>query len=90
MTEFGATGFGATGRLIDLSPHGCCLGLSRTGDYRPGQFIRLGLPGEAEPVHAIVRWTDAERMGAEFTRQLGTDRLDAILSGTHAAMIALV
>jgi hypothetical protein len=79
-----------TVRLVDLSTHGCCLGFAATADYRPGQFIRLGFPGEAEPVRAIVRWTKGQRVGAEFTRGLSTDRIDAILGEDRHPMVGLL
>jgi hypothetical protein len=77
-------------RLVDLSTHGCCLGFAAVSDYRPGQFIRLGLPGEAEPMRAIVRWIEDRRVGAEFTRGLAPDRIEAILAEERQPMIGLL
>lgn len=77
-------------RLVDLSAHGCCIGFVHKADYRPGQFIRLGLPGEAEAVRAIVRWVEDLRIGAEFTRSLPTDRIDRILGESRNPMVALI
>ncbi|WP_051280604.1 PilZ domain-containing protein [Novosphingobium acidiphilum] len=79
-----------TVRLVDLSTHGCCLGFTATADYRPGQFIRLGFPGEAEAIRAIVRWTEGQRVGAEFTRGLPSDRIDAILGEERHPMVGLL
>jgi hypothetical protein len=77
-------------RLVDLSAHGCCIGFARKADFRPGQFIRLGLPGEAEAVRAIVRWVEDLRIGAEFTRSLPSDRIDRILGESRNPMVALI
>jgi hypothetical protein len=77
-------------RLVDLSTHGCCLGLASVADYRPGQFIRLGFPGESEPMRAIVRWIEDRRIGAEFTRGLAPDRIEAILSEERQPVIGLL
>jgi hypothetical protein len=77
-------------RLVDLSTHGCCLGFAGRADYRPGQFIRLGFPGSADPVRAIVRWTEECRIGAEFTQGLPADRIEAILSGDRQPLIGLL
>jgi hypothetical protein len=79
-----------TVRLVDLSIHGCCLGFSAPTDYRPGQFIRLGFPGEAEPIRAIVRWTDGPRIGAEFTRSLPGHRIEVILSEERQPLVSLL
>jgi hypothetical protein len=77
-------------RLVDLSTHGCCLGFATTADYRPGQFIRLGFPGEVEAIRAIVRWTEGLRIGAEFTRGLPTQRIEAILGEDRNPMVGLL
>ncbi len=66
-------------RLVDLSLHGCCVGFARKVGYRPGQFIRLGFPGEREGVRAIVRWVEGSRIGVEFTHGLTSARMEAIL-----------
>jgi hypothetical protein len=77
-------------RLVDLSTHGCCLGFATTADYRPGQFIRLGFPGEIEAIRAIVRWTEGLRVGAEFTRGLPSHRIEAILGEDRNPMVGLL
>ena len=77
-------------RLVDLSTHGCCLGFATTADYRPGQFIRVGFPGEIEAIRAIVRWTEGLRVGAEFTRGLPSQRIEAILGEDRNPMVGLL
>ena len=79
-----------TVRLVDLSIHGCCLGFASQTDYRPGQFIRLGFPGEGEPIRAIVRWTDGPRVGAEFTRSLSGSRIEGILNEHRQPLVSLL
>lgn len=79
-----------TVRLIDLSANGCCIGFTAKTDYRPGQFIRLGFPGEGEAVSAIVRWTEGLRVGAEFTRSLPSHRIDAILNEDRNPLVGLL
>jgi hypothetical protein len=77
-------------RLVDLSTHGCCLGFAKSADYRPGQFIRLGFPGDTEAVRAIVRWTEGLRIGAEFTRGLNSERIEAIIGADNNPMVGLL
>jgi hypothetical protein len=79
-----------TVRLVDLSTHGCCLGFAVATDYRPGQFIRLGFPGEAEAIRAIVRWTEGLRVGAEFTRGLASNRIEEILGEERHPLVGLL
>ena len=77
-------------RLVDLSVHGCCIGLAAAAEYRPGQFIRLGFPGESEAIRAIVRWVEGLRVGAEFTRSLTGERIDAILKQDRNPLVGLL
>lgn len=77
-------------RLVDLSVHGCYIGLATAADYRPGQFIRLGFPGEGDVIRAIVRWVEGLRIGAEFTRSLPSDRIDAILGQDRNPLVGLL
>ena len=79
-----------TVRLVDLSPHGCCLGFAAKADYRPGQFIRLGFAGGRDAVSAIVRWTEGLRVGAEFTQGLPADRIEAILGESANPLVGLL
>ncbi|WP_420381610.1 PilZ domain-containing protein [Novosphingobium sp.] len=77
-------------RLVDLSTHGCCLHFAAAIEYRPGQFIRLGFTGETEAIRAIVRWTNSDRVGAEFTSDLSDARVKAILGQGAAPMVGLL
>ena len=81
---------GASVHLVDLSIHGCCIGFAEAADYRPGQFIRLGFPGESDMVRAIVRWVEGLRIGAEFTRTLSVDRIEAILAQNRNPQVGLL
>ena len=85
----GTTGSEAV-RLVDLSIHGCCIGLPNATDYCPGQFIRLGFPGESDVIRAIVRWVEGLRIGAEFTRTLPADRIEAILGQDRNPLVGLL
>jgi hypothetical protein len=77
-------------RLVDLSMYGCCIGFAAATEYRPGQFIRLGFPGDGELVRAIVRWVEDLRIGAEFTRTLPSERIEAILGEDRSPLIGLL
>ncbi|KUR78217.1 PilZ domain-containing protein [Novosphingobium sp. FSW06-99] len=77
-------------RLVDLSINGCCIGFTTATDFRPGQFIRLGFPGESDVVRAIVRWTEGLRIGAEFTRSLPSERIEAILGQDRNPLVGLL
>ena len=77
-------------RLVDLSVHGCCIGLATAAEYRPGQFIRLGFPGESEVIRAIERWVEGLRVGAEFTRSLTNERIETILSQDRNPLVGLL
>ncbi len=77
-------------RLVDLSTHGCCLGFATAVDFRAGQFIRLGFSCEKDAVRAIVRWTEGERIGAEFTSDLADERVEAILGEGRSPMVGLL
>jgi hypothetical protein len=85
----GTTG-AETVRLVDLSVHGCCIGFAGAADYRPGQFIRLGFPGEHDVIRAIVRWVEGLRIGAEFTRSLPSERIEAILGQDGNPLVGLL
>jgi len=80
----------ATVRLVDLSTHGCCLGFAKGIEYRPGQFIRLGFSGENEAIRAIVRWTEGDRIGAEFTSDLTDSRVETILGQGSSPLVGLL
>jgi hypothetical protein len=54
--------------IADLSRHGCCL-VGDCSALRPGQFISIKI-GKIERMPAIVRWSDGDRAGVEFTRAL--------------------
>lgn len=64
--------------LADVSPYGCQIHSARSIDFRPGQFVEIDF-GDDSPLRAIVRWSDAARLGLEFTRALAVARLDALL-----------
>lgn len=88
--EFQGTHGAEPVRLVDLSVHGCCIGLATAADYRPGQFIRLGFPGESDVIRAIVRWVEGLRIGAEFTRSLPSERIEAILGQDRNPLVGLL
>jgi hypothetical protein len=79
-----------TVRLVDLSMYGCCIGFAAAAEYRPGQFIKLGFPGDSELVRAIVRWVEDLRIGAEFTRTLPSERIEAILGQDRSPLVGLL
>lgn len=80
----------ATAWLVDLSIHGCCIAFGEAADYRPGQFIRLGFAGDGDVVRAIVRWVEGPRIGAEFTRTLSSENIEAMLAQNRNPQVGLL
>lgn len=88
--EASTTAASAAARLIDLSIYGCCIGFGEAGDYRPGPFIRLGFAGEGDVVRAIVRWVEGPQIGAEFTRTLSSENIEAMLAQNRNPQVDLL
>lgn len=61
-------GVKASGRVIDVSSHGCQVEL-RSGYLREGQFVSIRI-ASLEPWVGIVRWGDLKTYGIEFSNPL--------------------
>jgi hypothetical protein len=73
VREMGSTGTEA--RLLNISPTGF---MAETGaDYEVGARVWLILPGR-ERASAVVRWTAAGKLGAEFAEPLSEEALAQI------------
>lgn len=69
-------GVRSTGKVIDVSPHGCQIEL-RAGPLRIGQFVSLRV-GKLEPWVGMVRWGECEVFGIEFVKALEKPVIDRL------------
>ena len=75
----------ATGlRLVDVSAFGCLFEGGALEDGRIGQFVEIDF-GSNILTRAIIRWSEPNRMGMEFTRPLSAANVDAVLAATTRA-----
>lgn len=72
--------------LVDISPFGCQIECTAIGTCRPWRFIEIDF-GNDMVARAIVRWSDDNRFGAEFTRPLTTDDVDDVLGSAEPLTI---
>ncbi len=73
VREMGSTGTEA--RLLNISPSGFMA--ETAAEYEVGARVWLILPGR-ERASAIVRWTAAGKLGAQFAEPLSEDALAQI------------
>lgn len=73
VREMGSTGTEA--RLVNISPTGFMAETS--ADYEVGARVWLILPGR-ERASAVIRWTAAGKLGAEFAEPLSEEALAQI------------
>src|ERR1019366_4927772 len=68
------------GHLHDLSAGGACIESSKPCAAGEAVLVHLPWPSRDEPTSlaSVVRWTDAKRMGVQFTMN-GAPQLDAIV-----------
>jgi hypothetical protein len=78
-------GVKTTGRVIDVSQHGCQIEL-RSGYLREGQFVSIRIGG-LEPWVGIVRWGDLKSYGIEFSHPLYAPIVDHLALNHPMVMI---
>ncbi|WP_295528949.1 hypothetical protein [Novosphingobium sp. Chol11] len=70
---------GAAGlRLVDVSAFGCQFEGGALEDGRVGQFVEIDF-GSDIITRAIIRWSEPNRMGLEFTRPLAGAQVDKVV-----------
>lgn len=73
-------------RLVDVSAFGCQFEGGALEEGRIGQFVEIDF-GSDILTRAIIRWSEPNRMGVEFTRPLAGAQVDTVIeTGTRVKL----